>query len=145
MPATMMLREPVRRRPAAGAEASPTGGRGDACTRLRFQTVLLFVPDPAAMIHPLRIGVLVEGRYLSQAQPAGMMAALRTRGHEVVAIVVDEAAEQIGVDTWLEGLDLIVARGRAWHLLCLLGWAEARRARTVNRHASIAAVCNKAE
>jgi ribosomal protein S6--L-glutamate ligase len=97
------------------------------------------------MTHPLRIGLLVEMRYQSQAQPAGLMAALERRGHEVVSIVVDEAAEEIGVDTWLEGLDLIVARGRAWHLLCLLEWAEARRICTINRRASIAAVLNKAE
>jgi ribosomal protein S6--L-glutamate ligase len=98
-----------------------------------------------AMTHPLRIGVLVELRYLSQAQPCGMMAALRRRGHEVVVIVVEDGAQEIGVDAWLEGLDLIVARGRAWHLLCLLDWAEARKTHTINRRASIGAVCNKAE
>jgi len=97
------------------------------------------------MTHSLRIGVLVERRYLSQAQPRGMMTALRRRGNEVVVIVVEDAAEEIGVDAWLDGLDLIVARGRAWHLLCLLDWAEARKTYTINRRASIGAVCNKAE
>jgi hypothetical protein len=38
---------------------------------------------------PLRrksVGVLVEQRYLSHAQPAGMVAALRARGHDVFTI-----------------------------------------------------------
>lgn len=48
-------------------------------------------------------------------------------------------------DGWLQDFDLVVARGRSWALLCLLGWAESRAVLTINRKSAIAAVYNKAD
>jgi ribosomal protein S6--L-glutamate ligase len=92
-----------------------------------------------------RFGVLVERRYLSHAQPAGMTAALQARGHEVVTIDPEALAAEVGDGAWLGDLDLVVGRGRSLALLCLLTAAERRGTTTVNRRAAIAAVHNKAE
>ncbi|MFQ5776779.1 MAG: RimK family alpha-L-glutamate ligase [Terriglobia bacterium] len=97
------------------------------------------------MHSPLHIGILVERRYLSQLQPLGLTGVLQARGHRVTLIDPQAAAYQMGSHRWLQGLDLLVARGRSWELLCLLRWAEARGLPTVNRRAAIAAVHNKAE
>jgi len=97
------------------------------------------------MTEPLSIGVLLEARYLSQAQPNGMISELTRRGHKVNRIVVGETACEVGVGTWLETLDLIVVRGRGWPLLWMLGWAESNNIPTINRRDSIAAVYNKAD
>ncbi len=97
------------------------------------------------MAHNLQIGVLAERRYLAQSQPSGMTAALEARGQRVVVIDPQAGSYRMGDDHWLEGLDLIVARGRSWALLCLLTWAEARRVPTINRKAAIASVYNKAD
>src|SRR5439155_22056 len=59
---------------------------------------------------PLRVGVLVERRYLSQAQPSGLVAALRARGCRVRVIDPEASAVRVGDDRWRKGLDLIVAR-----------------------------------
>src|SRR5262245_40128035 len=93
----------------------------------------------------LRIGVLAERRYLSQAQPAGLCSALRARGHGVILLDPEAICFDTGGDDWLEGLDLIVARGRSLLLFGMLAWAGARGMRTINRRTAIAAVHNKAE
>ena len=90
----------------------------------------------------LRIGVLVEPRYLSQRQPAGLCAELRRRGHEVRMIDPDDVPE-VGCDGWLEGLNVVVPRGRSVGLLSLLAWAEHRGVRVVNSRRAIGAVHNK--
>jgi len=101
------------------------------------------VREPAAgMPH---VGVLVERRYLSQAQPGGMIAALRARDCRVRVIDPQAHAVLLGEDGWLAGLDLVVARGRSWSVLCMLAWAEARGVPTINRRAAVGAVHNKAE
>ena len=92
----------------------------------------------------LRIGVLVERRYLTQAQPAGLCSGLRARGHDVI-LIEPQAISFAMDDDWLDGLDLIVARGRSLVLLGMLAWAEARGMRTINRRTAITAVHNKAE
>jgi len=92
-----------------------------------------------------RVGIVVEDRYLKQAQPAGLAAALGARGHHVVLIDPLAHAQEVGNDRWLEGLDAIVGRGRSWGVLSLLRWAEIRKVPTINRRAAIAAVHNKAE
>ncbi|MFQ5857618.1 MAG: RimK family alpha-L-glutamate ligase [Anaerolineae bacterium] len=97
------------------------------------------------MDHRLHIGILVEGRYLTHAQPAGMSAALRAHGHHVTLIDPDATSFEMGDDNWLEGLDIIVARGRSQALLCLLAWAEARGVLTINRRDAVAGVQNKAD
>lgn len=93
----------------------------------------------------MRIGILAEKRYLSQAQPAGLLAALEAAGHE--AVLADPQASAYALDdgAWTGKLDLVVARGRSSQLLSLLGWAEARGLRTVNRRSAIASVHNKAD
>jgi ribosomal protein S6--L-glutamate ligase len=93
----------------------------------------------------LRVGLLVESRYLSQAQPAGLAWALRERGHLVTVLDPQARRYRLGDDRWLDGLDLLVARGRSWELLCLLHWAETCGVRTINRRTAVAAVHNKAE
>jgi len=110
------------------------------------------VPDVPARRDPgdgatsaIHVGLLVERRYLSQAQPAGLEAALRARGHRVSVLDPQAVSFQLGDDRWLQGLDLLVARGRSWEVLCLLTWAETRGLPTINRRGAIAAVHNKAE
>jgi ribosomal protein S6--L-glutamate ligase len=93
----------------------------------------------------LHIGVVVEGRYLSQLQPSGMIGALSKSGHEVTVIDPESDSHRVGCAGWLEGLDFIVGRGRSWAVLCLLSWAESQGIPTMNRRAAIAAVHNKAE
>jgi ribosomal protein S6--L-glutamate ligase len=93
----------------------------------------------------LRIGVLVEQRYLTQAQPAGLCSALRAHGHCVTLIDTQAISFAMDDDDWLNEVDLIVARGRNLVLLGMLAWAEARGMRTINRRTAIAAVHNKAE
>jgi ribosomal protein S6--L-glutamate ligase len=94
---------------------------------------------------PLRIGVVAERRYLAQTQPSGMIAALRRASHAVTVIDPQEAAYRMGDDAWLDGLDVVVGRGRSCALLCLLGWAESRGIPTLNTRAAVGAVLDKAE
>lgn len=93
----------------------------------------------------LHFGVLVERRYLSQSQPSGLIEALRSRGHDIRLIDPDATALRLDDDSWLEGLDLIVARGRSWGLLALLEWAASRGVPTINRRQAISGVHNKAD
>jgi ribosomal protein S6--L-glutamate ligase len=93
----------------------------------------------------LSIGVLVERRYLSQAQPQGMITALRSQGHCVTVIEPQSMAFNIGDDHWVEKFDVVVARGRSWAVLSLLAWAEAHGTPSLNSRAAIAAVHNKSE
>src|SRR5207245_441628 len=86
-----------------------------------------------------------ERRYLSQSQPSGMIASLRALGHQVMVIDPEAAYYELNDAHWLTSLNLVVARGRSWAVLCLLNWAEARGIPTVNQRAAIAAVHNKAE
>lgn len=91
-----------------------------------------------------KIGILAEQRYLAQSQPSGLISALSAAGHDVTLLDPQARHFTLGDDGWLEGLDLIVGRGRSWGLLCLLGWAESRGVPTINRRSSISAVHNKA-
>lgn len=97
------------------------------------------------MPSPLKIGVLAEARYLVQNQPTGLFSELRAQGHEIVLIDPQGSFYTMGSDAWLAGLDGIVARGRSWGLLGLLGWAERAGVRTINRRDAIAAVHNKSQ
>ena len=91
------------------------------------------------------VGVLVEQRYLHQAQPAGMIATLQGYGCDVTLIDPDATLYEAGRDSWLDDLDLVVARGRSWGVFNLLSWAEIRGIPTINSHAAISAVHNKVE
>ena len=73
------------------------------------------------------------------------MNALKTLGYDVRLIDPEVIELTLGDDRWLDGLDLIVARGRSWGLLCLLKWAEVRGVPTINRRDAISAVHNKAD
>jgi ribosomal protein S6--L-glutamate ligase len=88
--------------------------------------------------------VLVESRYLAQQQPAGMARALAATGCRVT--LVDPDASLLAIDSvrWLEGIDLIVARGRSIALLARLQAAEAAGVPTPNSRQAIAGVLDKA-
>ena len=74
----------------------------------------------------------------------GLVAALRQKGQNVALIDPQENTYVMGDYGWLDGLELIVGRGRSQALLCLLGWAESRGCPAINTRAAIAAVHNKA-
>jgi glutathione synthase/RimK-type ligase-like ATP-grasp enzyme len=93
---------------------------------------------------PLHCGVLVEARYLAQAQPRGMARALAGGGHRVTIFDTPRALLDIEDSRWLAGLDLLVARGRSADLLARLSVAEAAGIPTLNRRQAIAAVTDKA-
>jgi ribosomal protein S6--L-glutamate ligase len=93
----------------------------------------------------LEIGIVVERRYLTQAQPNGMINALRAQGHNVSVIDPEAVSLDIDEERWLREFDIIVARGRSWPLLCLLAAAEAHKIPTINTCAAITAVLNKAQ
>ena len=95
------------------------------------------------MPSPLHIGLFAEARYLSQNQPTGLKDALLARGHRISLLDPQLSFFTMGEHAWLDGLDLIVGRGRSWGLLTLLGWAEERGLKTINTRAAIAAVHNK--
>ena len=93
----------------------------------------------------MKIGVLAEARYLEQSQPTGLFTELQTRRHDIALIDPQASFYVMGDDRWLAGLDAIVARGRSWALLGLLGWAETRGVPTINRRDAIASVHNKSQ
>ena len=99
--------------------------------------------QPLSQGQKIGIGVLVEPRYLHQAQPAGMIATLQSCGCDVTLIDPEATLYQAGCDSWLDGLDLVVARGRSGGIFNLLSWAEIRGIPTLNPPAAIAAVHNK--
>jgi ribosomal protein S6--L-glutamate ligase len=93
----------------------------------------------------LHIGVLVERHYLGQLQPAGLITAIRERGHTVTVADPDNALDEIGEGAFMDGFDLVVVRGRSLNVLCLMAVAETAGLRTVNRLSAIRGVLNKAE
>lgn len=88
------------------------------------------------------VAVLVEERYLLQAQPAGLIAALSRRGVKVQ--VGTDALRDLG--RWVESLGrigAIVARGRSTSLLAALRFAEQRGCVVVDPARAIAGVRDK--
>lgn len=90
------------------------------------------------------VGVLVEKRYLTQEQPAGLVAALRSAGVGVRSIIVEDDSVDLCDGSWCDGLDVIAARGRSDALLAALRAAEAGGVPVVNSCAAIHAVLDKA-
>lgn len=90
------------------------------------------------------IALLAERRYLAQRQPLGLAAELRRRGCTVR--LIDPGATSISLtdDSWLTGVDLCVARGRSQAVLSRLLAAERCGVPTVDRHAAVAGVHDKA-
>ena len=89
----------------------------------------------------LHIGVLVEDRYLAQAEPAGAIAALSAAGHDVELVVADRHVAALGAPV---GVDVLLARGRGAAFVSLLRAAEAGGVPVVNSATAISAVANKA-
>jgi len=88
--------------------------------------------------------VLVEARYLAQAQPAGMVQALRQAGCRVSLIDPADSLLDLADARWLDDVDVVVARGRSTDLLTRLSAAEAAGVPTLNPRRAIAAVVDKA-
>jgi ribosomal protein S6--L-glutamate ligase len=102
----------------------------------------------------MRIGVIVEPRYLRQEMPGGLIRVLRARG-----VVVDLLIPRDGrFDTadgvlWTDGsasaplgtYDVVLSRNRGGLGLAMLAWAEAAGIRTLNSYRSTQRVRNKAE
>ena len=98
---------------------------------------------------PLRlsasVAVIAERRYLSHAQPQGMINGLKALGHSVLVVDPEEQAFDAGDHAWMREIDIAVARGRSWSVLCLLEWLERQSVPVINPRSAIAAVHNKAE
>lgn len=94
---------------------------------------------------PVTVAVIAERRYLSHAQPQGMVSALERNGHSVLVIDPEDHSFAAGDHGWMEEINVALARGRSWSVLCLLEWLEQRSVPVVNRRSAIAAVHNKAE
>ena len=93
----------------------------------------------------LNFGLIVESRYSEQLQPSGLISALQARGHNVTVGDPDNVPCVASGQTWFDGVDVVVARGRNLAMLCLLASAEIAGLQTINRRAAIGAVLNKAE
>jgi ribosomal protein S6--L-glutamate ligase len=74
-----------------------------------------------------------------------MINVLQAQGHDVTVIDPQAVSFDIDEERWLQGFDIIVARGRSWPLLCLLAAAEAHEIPTINKQAAITTVFNKAQ
>jgi ribosomal protein S6--L-glutamate ligase len=92
-----------------------------------------------------RVAVIVERRYLSHAQPQGLISSLRAMGRSVMVIDPEDQVLETNDSAWTRDIDIALARGRSWGVLCLLEWLERHAVPVINRRAAIAAVHNKAE
>jgi glutathione synthase/RimK-type ligase-like ATP-grasp enzyme len=90
------------------------------------------------------VGLLVDRRYLTHAQPAGLAAALRAAGAEVRTLVTEDATVDLCADSWCAGFDVIVARGRSGRLIAMLRAAEAYDIPVMNSPSAIESVHDKA-
>jgi glutathione synthase/RimK-type ligase-like ATP-grasp enzyme len=88
--------------------------------------------------------VLVEERYLTQAQPAGVVHALKSRGVRVRTVVAEAVSADLSGGTWTRGSSVVLARGRSDALIGLLRSAEQSGVPVVNTAAAIQAVVDKA-
>ncbi len=93
---------------------------------------------------PLHCCVLVERRYLSQAQPHGLLQALAAAGHHVTLSDPQDTLLDLSDSHWLEHVDLVIARGRSSDLLARLSAAEAAGVPTLNSRGAIDSVLDKA-
>jgi glutathione synthase/RimK-type ligase-like ATP-grasp enzyme len=91
------------------------------------------------------VAVIVERRYLTHAQPAGLIRALKRMGHSVLVVDAESNALEASDSAWTQGIDVALARGRSWGVLCLLDWLERCGVPVINQRRAIAAVHNKAE
>jgi ribosomal protein S6--L-glutamate ligase len=103
------------------------------------------VRENKAATTSLRVAVIAEKRYLSHAQPAGMIDSLRRKGHSVLVIDPENQALEADKNGWAREVDVAIARGRSVGVLCLLAWLEHLGIPSINTRSAIAAVHNKAE
>jgi ribosomal protein S6--L-glutamate ligase len=97
-----------------------------------------------ALTSRLSVGIVVEGRYRTQRQPTGLHGELIRRGHAVRLIDPLDVCT-VGDAGWLQGLDVLVPRGRSLALLALVSCAERHDVPVVNGRSAIGAVHNKLE
>jgi len=90
------------------------------------------------------VGVLVDRRYLTQAQPAGLADALCGSGADVRVLVTEDTDADLCSGRWCAGLDVLAARGRSGRLVAMLRAAEACGLPVVNSPAAIESVHDKA-
>jgi glutathione synthase/RimK-type ligase-like ATP-grasp enzyme len=88
--------------------------------------------------------VLVEKRYLTQAQPAGVVQALKSRGVGVRTVVAEAVSVDLSGGSWTRGSSVVVARGRSHALIGLLRSAELFGIPVVNTSSAIQGVVDKA-
>ena len=88
--------------------------------------------------------VIVENRYLTHEQPAGMIAELKKMGHSVLVIDPENSILETGDYRWIQGIDIAVARGRSRGVFCALDCLERHGIPTINPSAAIAGVHDKA-
>ncbi len=110
--------------------------------RSNFQST---VPAHLAARRCARVAVIVERRYMSHAQPEGMIRGLRAIGHSVEIIDPEDRVLEASDSSWMRDIDIAVARGRSWGVLCLLDSLERHAVPVINPRAAIGAVHNKAE
>lgn len=101
-------------------------------------------PRGGTQIGRTQVVVLAEDRYLAQAQPSGLAAALAARGVYVSVVDADRHIHDLRSRPPLAEAAVVVARGRSMPLITALGVVERFGARTVNRSTAIAAVRDKA-
>lgn len=92
--------------------------------------------------------LLVEGRYLSQAEPRGVAAALARRGVRVRTVVAEEAVADVADPTTILGHDagshpVVCPRGRSVALLATLRALEGQGVHVIHRAATIDTVVDK--
>jgi len=95
-------------------------------------------------VRPLTVGVLVDRRYLTQAQPTGLAVALRAAGVQVRISVTEDIDVDLCTGDWCAGFDVIAARGRSARLVAMLRAAEAYDIPVVNSPGAIESVHDKA-
>jgi glutathione synthase/RimK-type ligase-like ATP-grasp enzyme len=88
--------------------------------------------------------VLVEERYLTQAQPAGVVQALRSRGVAVRTVVAEAATADLSGGSWTRGCSVVLARGRSDALISLLRSAQQSGVPVVNTASAVQSVVDKA-
>jgi ribosomal protein S6--L-glutamate ligase len=98
----------------------------------------------AAQNQGFEVCVLVEERYLTQAQPAGVVQALESRGVGVRTVVAEAASADLSGGSWTRGSSVVLARGRSDAMIGLLRSAEQSGVPVVNTAAAIQGVVDKA-
>lgn len=99
---------------------------------------------PAPVCAEPHVCVLVEQRYLDQDQPAGVVAALESRGIPVHTLVAETVSVDLSGATWTAGVSVALARGRSTAVLGMLRSLESCGTPVVDSAAAVQAVVDKA-